>query len=331
MRRPISSWVRGMDSGQIRSLVESEGFELRETHISWVLMGTERVYKIKKPVRFSFLDFSTAERRAFFCGEEVRLNRRLSPDVYLGVVPITEGKEGPRIGGEGNALEHAVEMRRLDESRKMDGLLKDGKVSEAEVSAIAAIVADFHKKAEPAPAFGSPELAGAQAADLGNFRDTVDRATGLGEWVDRLLSRSAAFVKRNAPLMRKRMSDGSVRDCHGDLHCGNVFLQDGIRIMDCIEFSADFRCIDVASDVAFMAMDLDYSGRSDLSGLFVSEYLKARPDEGFEALLPFYKCYRANVRAKIAAIDYQQNPTAEARGRIDRYVLLAERYSKSLA
>ncbi len=320
-----------MDSAQIARMVQDGGYSLRETHISWVLMGKDRVFKIKKPVRFSFLDFSTFERRRFFCEEEVRLNRRLSPDVYLGVVAITEGGGRPAIGGSGEAIDHAVEMKRLDESKKMDSLLAEGKVGEGDVEGLARIVAAFHEKAERVPGRGSPEIAAAQAEDLANFRDVIEKASGLGKWVDRLLSRSGAFVRRNAPLMRRRMSDGHVRDCHGDLHSGNVFLQDGLRIIDCIEFSPDFRCIDVASDVAFMAMDLDYSGRGDLSERFVETYLDARPDPDMELLLPFYKCYRANVRAKIAAIDYQANPTAEARERIDRYVLLAERYSKGFS
>ncbi len=319
-----------MDSAQIALIRRKAGFELRETHISWVLLGKERVFKIKKPVRFSFLDFSTFERRKFFCEEEVRLNRRLSPDVYLGVVPVSEGMEGPDIGGKGKTIDHAVEMRRLDESKKMDVLLRQGLVPEGDVEELAGIVAAFHKKAGKASGYGSPELAWAQAADLGNFRETIEKASGLGKWVDRLLERSAAFVRGNAALMRGRMEGGFVRDCHGDLHSGNVFLQDGIRIIDCIEFSADFRCIDVASDVAFMAMDLDYAGRSDLSDRFVAAYMRESGDREMELLLPFYKCYRANVRAKIAAIDFQGKPTAEARERIDRYVLLAERYSKVL-
>ncbi len=319
-----------MDSAQIGRMVEDGGYGLRETHISWVLMGRDMVFKIKKPVKFSFLDFSTYERRMFFCGEEVRLNRRLSPDVYLGVVPVTQEGGRSAIGGVGEAIDHAVEMRRLDESRKMDAMLGRGEVGERDITELARTVAGFHERAEPAPGRGSPETAAAQAADLANFRGVIENASGLGKWVDRLLARSGDFVRRNAPLMRRRMTDGSVRDCHGDLHSGNVFLQDGLRIIDCIEFSADFRCIDVASDAAFMAMDLDYAGRGDLSEKFVETYLDARPDPEMELLLPFYKCYRANVRAKIAAIDYQAKPTAECRERIDRYVLLAERYSKSL-
>jgi uncharacterized protein len=221
-------------------------------------------------------------------------------------------------------------MRRLDESRKMDGLLREGKIGQADIVQLAKIVADFHERAEITRDHGSPELAGAQADDLKNYRDTIEKASGLGRWVDRMLERSAVFVRKNSALMRGRAHDAFIRECHGDLHSGNVFFQDGIRIIDCIEFSADFRCIDVASDIAFMAMDLDYAGRSDLSDAFVEAYLERRADPGMELLLPFYKCYRANVRAKIAAIDYQMRPNAEARSRIDRYVLLAERYSKSL-
>ena len=318
-----------MDDGQIATLQREGGFERIDTHISWVLLG-ECAYKIKKPVRFSFLDFSTRQRREFFCGEEVRLNRRLSPDVYLGVVPVSLESGRLVLEGRGDAVDHAVKMRRLDGSRKMDALLEKGEVGLDVSREMAGIVAGFHGKADRRGGYNSPELLSAQVADLSNSRDVIERACGLGKWVDRLLSRSSLFIRKNAGLLRSRAEEGYVRDCHGDLHSGNVFLQDGIRIIDCVEFSEDFRCIDVASDVAFMAMDLECRGRPDLSDAFVEAYSAATGDPGLEALLPLYKCYRANVRAKIAAIDYQSSPTAEARGRIDRYVLMAERYAKSL-
>jgi hypothetical protein len=319
-----------MDRGQIASLLEG-GYELIQTHISWVLLGRSEVYKIKKPLKFSFLDFSTLEKRGFFCAEEVRLNRRLAEDVYKGVEAVIEAEGGYSFGGKGRLEDYAVRMRRLDGSKKMDRLLKCDGVSEKEVEGIAGIVADFHAKAGVSGGdFNSPQLIGSQIGDLGNLRDAIERASGFGEWVDRILRRSELFIKRNEKLLRKRIEEGFVRDCHGDLHSGNVFFDGGIKIIDCIEFSRDFRCIDVVSDIAFMAMDLEYNGRADLSEAFMGEYAARTGDEGLELLLPFYKCYRANVRAKIAAIEWMQKRSQDARERIDRYVLLAEKYSKTL-
>ena len=309
----------------IARLARNTGSEVIETHISWLLLG-EYVYKIKKPVKFSFLDFSTPEKRRFYCAEEVRLNSRLSPDVYIGVVGVGDsGFSEPEGAGE-----HAVKMRRLSEESKMDALLGRGKVAESDIRRLAEAIAGFHLKAERTPGYGSASLVAEQAADLSSMREAIEKASGLGRWVDKLLSRSAIFLRRNRELMEGRRKE-FVRDCHGDLHSQNVFFQDGIKIIDCIEFSRDFRCIDVASDLAFMAMDLDYAGRDDLSGLLVERYLELTGDAGLEALLPFYKCYRANVRAKIAAIEWTQKPTHLSRERIDRYVLLAEKYSKTLS
>ncbi|MEW6722505.1 MAG: phosphotransferase [Candidatus Micrarchaeota archaeon] len=306
-------------------------FELRETHISWLLLGKDEVFKIKKPLKFSFLDFSTPERRRFFCGEEVRLNRRLSPDVYLGVSDVCSGSGGHAFDNGGEAVDAAVRMKRLDESSKMDSLLARGAVGEAEVREIARIVASFHKNAEvPGGEFNSPKMIGGQIADLGSQRGAIENASGFGEWVDRILSKSALFIKKNDVLLKKRMREGMVRDCHGDLHSGNIFMQDGIKIIDCIEFSSEFRCIDVASDAAFLAMDLDFAGREDLAEAFVDRYVRETGDGELETLLPFYKCYRANVRAKIAAIEWSQNPSNEVRMRMERYVLLAEKYSKTM-
>lgn len=310
----------------IELLARRTGSEILETHISWVLMG-EFVYKVKKPVRFSFLDFSSLDRRKHFCQEEVRLNSRLCPEVYLGVVGIGEDSDFCPIE---SASEYAVKMVRLDEGKKMSNLLKADKISASDIEALAGMIADFHLKAEPAPAYNSAEQIAAQVADLGGFRGSIEKASGLGKWVDRLLSKSALFIRRNRELIERRRK-GYVRDCHGDLHSHNIFFQDGIKIIDCIEFSRDFRCLDVASDLAFLAMDLDYSGREDLSELLVRTYIARTGDKELESLLLFYKCYRANVRAKIAAIEWAQKPSDGARERIDRYVLLAESYSKRLS
>ncbi|MCI0503668.1 hypothetical protein L0Y65_03060 [Candidatus Micrarchaeota archaeon] len=324
-----------MERGDIEGLVKSTGAELVETHISWVLIGDSEVFKIKKPVKFSFLDFSSLERRKFFCGEEVRLNRRLSPDVYLGVVPICLEGGKPAMGGGGEPVEYAVRMKTLDREKMMDRLVGQGRVWAEDVRELAAQVARFHKIAEVAKDdYGSPALVSSQIADLANHRSTIEKACGLGKWVDEIVARSERFIKRNGKLLLKRREGGMVRDCHGDLHTRNVFLQggkEGIRITDCIEFSRDFRCIDVASDVAFMAMDLDYCGREDLSEAFIDAYAAETQDTELETLLPLYKCYRANVRAKIAAIEWSgSGGREEERQRIDRYTLLASKYARGL-
>ncbi|MFH0737886.1 MAG: phosphotransferase [Candidatus Micrarchaeota archaeon] len=324
-----------MEKKDIDILVKDGGFALAETHISWVLLGHDFVFKIKKPVKFSFLDFSTLEKRRFFCEEEVRLNRRLAPEVYLGVVPITaqEGGSGAvGFGGHGRVVDYAVKMARLDQNKMMDRLLAEGKISEEDVRRLAAKVAAFHEKAERVKGdYNSPKTIGAQVADLGNFRDTIEKAAGLGRSVDLVLERSAGFIMRSEGLLHRRIAEGRVRDCHGDLHSGNIFFDGDIRIIDCIEFSRDFRCIDVASDIAFMAMDLDFAERDDLSDSFVDEYISRSGDRDIEALITFYKCYRANVRAKIAAIDWTNGQDEAGRMRIIRYMDLAESYAKRLS
>ncbi len=279
-----------MDDKQVLEMAETQGAELVQTHISWVLIGDKDVFKIKKPVKFSFLDFSSLERRKMFCEEEVRLNRRLSPDVYLGVAPITDtggalsfGEAG-EPGGKGKILDYAVRMKKLDRNMMMDKLVMQGKLGKDDMATLAGIVADFHAKAEVVRGeFGSPALVLSQIADLANHRGSIEKACRLGKWVDEILSRSERFLKSNEALLKGRVAQGRIRDCHGDLHTRNVFFQggkEGIRITDCIEFSRDFRCIDVASDIAFMAMDLDYCGREDLSKAFVDAYSARSDDDG---------------------------------------------------
>jgi len=347
-----------MDDSEVRLLMGSFGsnqtVELRQTHISWVILAGRFAYKIKKPVKFSFLDFTTLDKRKRLCEEEVLLNQRLSPDIYLGVVAITKTiptkkpessnpesatiktentkPETIELGGKGIIIDYAVKMKRLDENRMMDRLLDRGEVSEKHVEELARIVADFHGRIEAVKeGYNSPEMVGKQIADLGAFRETIEKAAGLGRNVDFVLERSAAFIRANDELMRERAAGGWVRDCHGDLHSGNIFIQDGrIIIIDCIEFSRDFRCVDVASEIAFMAMDLDAHGREDLSGLFVETYLSKTHDSQLETLLPIYKCYRANVRAKIAAIDFGGSGSSEAAERIKKYMTLAEKYATML-
>ncbi|HID73197.1 TPA: helix-turn-helix domain-containing protein, partial [Candidatus Micrarchaeota archaeon] len=317
-----------MDEGQIEKLKESMKADFIETHISWIFLKGDFVYKIKKPVKFSFLDFSTLEKRRELCGEEVRLNKRLSPDVYLGVVPVVEDN-GIRIEGEGELLDYAVKMRRLPQERRMDILLAEGKVSEEHIERIAGIVAGFHKMIDVIPdkEYSSADVVKGQIDDLGSFRDTIEKACGMGAKVGFVLEKCGTFIGANRELFGKRQEEGRIKDCHGDLHSANIFITDDIIIFDCIEFSRDFRYVDVSSEIAFMAMDLDAFGKPDFSRLFVEKYVELSGDKEALELLDLYKCYRANVRAKIAAIDYSQHPGDEPKERIMKYMELAERYA----
>lgn len=336
-----------MDIDQIKTIMKGLAEpQLRETHISWVLLSGDKAYKIKKPVKFSFLDFSTLEKRKAACEDEVRLNRRLAPDVYLGVVAITrEGKDGalriggdgsrPGFGGSGETVDFAVEMVRLDENRMMGRLLGRNEVTRGNVEELARIIADFHSRIERMKAkdgYNSPEMVREHIADLGAHRAAIDKAAGMGKIVDLVLERSEKFIKKNEGVLLRRLADGYVRECHGDLHSGNIFIEDGgrIHVIDCIEFSKDFRRVDVISEIAFMAMDLDAHDREDLAKAFIDAYQSKAKDPELGILLPFYKCYRANVRAKIAAIEFAGSGSGEAAGRIKRYMLLAERYAKML-
>jgi aminoglycoside phosphotransferase family enzyme len=258
---------------------------------------------VKKAVDLGFLDFTTLEKRRFFCEKELELNRRLCEGMYLEVVPINRSN-AIKIKGEGETVEYAVKMKRMPQQRMMSRLLEENKVDDRLVGRIAKIIADFHSKAETnrrISEFGSLALIETNWKE--NFEQTE-------EFVGKTLStedfkliheRISDFMKRNVPLFKKRMTEGRVRDCHGDIHSGNIFVTDGIYIFDAIEFNERFRYSDVASDIAFLAMDLDFKERTDLSDFFVERYIKYSGDQELTKLLPFYKCYRAYVRGKVTS------------------------------
>lgn len=282
---------------------------LIETHISWVLLAGDHAYKIKKPVKLPFLDFSSLALRKHFCEEEARLNRRFAPDIYLGVVPIhDEPGFGLRMGGSrGQVVEHAVQMRRFDEAGRLDRVSARGELSAAHLSDLAETVAAFHDKAAVTTGrFGSPAQVLAPALD--NFHDlgqmlpaasdgaTHRRLAALREWTVRQHQSLAGLI-----VSRQRA--GRVRECHGDLHLANMVLIDGrVRLFDCLEFNDELRWIDVANEVAFTYVDLLDHGRAGLANWYVDEVLSHSGDYEAARLLPFYAVYRALVRAKVAAI-----------------------------
>jgi aminoglycoside phosphotransferase family enzyme len=281
---------------------ESTGkIELIQTHISFVFLTDQYVYKVKKPVNFGFLDFSNLEKRRLNCEKELLLNRRLCPDIYLEVVTINKSKT-LKIKGSGETVEYALKMKRLPQDRLMTHLLRDCKVDKKTIDNIAKIVAKFHSEAQTNSEIN--EFGGLRIVKTNwdeNFTQTTKyiNQTILKVDFDLIHSKINDFMAKKKALFESRVDGKRIRDCHGDLHSGNIFVTDQICIFDAIEFNDRFRYSDVASDVAFLAMDLDYQNRRDLSEYFIAQYLVYSKDAQLKQLLPFYKCYRAYVRGKV--------------------------------
>jgi len=316
---------------------EVEQIELKQTHISWVFLTGKFVYKIKKAVDFGFLDFSTLEKRRFFCEKELELNRRLCGDMYLEVVPINKS-DRVKINGEGETVEYAVKMKRMPEEKIMTRLLEEGKVDRKLVDRMAKIIAEFHSKAETGKRIGE---FGSLPMIEKNWRENFGQSEEfIGETISeesyRLIrERTEEFMRGNAAFFAKRVAENRIRECHGDIHSGNIFVADRIYIFDAIEFNERFRFCDVASDIAFLAMDLDFKDRSDLSKSFVERYVKYSGDREVEKLLDFYKCYRAYVRGKVVSFKLKDSSVDEeekssAKKEAKAYFELATVYARQL-
>jgi uncharacterized protein len=311
--------------------------ELIQTHISFVFLTDKYVYKVKKAVNFGFLDFSTLDKRRVFCQKELELNRRLCPEIYLEVVSINKS-EVIRIGGSGETVEYALKMLRLPQEQIMTVLLKEGKVDKKTVDEIAAKVAWFHSKAETNSEineFGSLKIVKTNWDE--NFSQTTKyiNQTILQADYQFLQTKINNFLNQNTALFESRIAGKRIRDCHGDLHSGNIFITDRICIFDAIEFNDRFRYSDVAADVAFLAMDLDYQRRTDLADYFIHQYLAYSKDQTLLQMLPFYKCYRAYVRGKVISFRLDdKNIGAEekvsATKEAQAYFKLAAEYAKNL-
>jgi hypothetical protein len=320
----------------LKSDLRDRGYELIETHISRVFLGADEVFKVKKPVSLGFLDFSTLEKRRRACEAEVELNRRLAPDVYLGVVPVTVGDDGRhRVGGDGEPVEWAVRMKRLPDRRRADHLLAAGELGDGAVERIAAHLAGFHRDArcdDETAHFGELDTIRKNVEE--NFeqtRDTIgdhlspEEAAEIERWQKRFLADQAA-------LFAGRVEAGRVRDGHGDLRLEHVYLRPeekgGVTVVDCIEFNQRFRFADVCADVAFLAMDLTWQGRTDLAERFLAAYAREANDYDLYPLVDFYESYRAFVRAKVSSIlaadpDAESEARERAAGEARRYYLLA--------
>ena len=307
----------------------------RDTHISKVFLTGRYVYKIKKPVNLEFLDFTTLEKRRHFCHQEVTLNRRLTRNVYLDVVPITFRDGRYHLAGSGRPVEYAVKMRQLPDDRSMVRLLRKGKIDEEALQDLARILARFYGRVSTGGhinTFGSWETVWANCEE--NFRQMeVFVGTILDERMFQIVRAAArSFLRRWQELFEHRIENDKIRDCHGDLRSGHVYFTDGIQIIDCIEFNERFRYGDIASDLAFLAMDLDYEGYPQIAHSLLKAYVVYTRDQDVFVLLDFYKCYRAFVRVKVNCFRLQEGDLDEhERGRLTtethRYMDLAYSYA----
>lgn len=312
--------------------------EVRQTHISIVLLADDVVYKVRKPVKLPFVDFSTLALRKRDCDAELRLNSRLAADVYLGVVPIVQCADGLVFEGEGEPVEWAVKMRRLADPDTLASRLEHNRVEPAQIEDLARQLAEFHAQAQRGPQisrFGSAEVVAANAR--GNFeqsRRQVD-VTVTAEVFARIEQRTEELTAELAPLLESRATRGVPCDTHGDLRADHVYFvtdretgQPRTVVIDCLEFNDAFRYADPVADMAFLAMDLLFADRGDLAQLFVESYFDAAGDDEGRRLLPFYVGYRAAVRGKVeglkaAEVEVPQPERAEAQTRATGYWLLA--------
>jgi aminoglycoside phosphotransferase family enzyme/predicted kinase len=287
-----------------------ERFELLETHISWVILTGDYVYKLKKPVNFGFLDFSTLEKRQFYCSEEVRLNKRLAPQIYLHTVAINGTEDHPNLDGPGPTIEYAVKMRQFRQQDQFDRLLGNKQLHRQDITELAQIIAKFHQSAlhtTTDSAFGDPDHIHAPVQENFSQIDALieseaDRAL-LSE-----VARWSQFEFENLKTnIAERKQQGFVRECHGDMHLRNIAkFHNNIVIFDCIEFNDNLRWIDVISEIAFIEMDLHDRGRRDFANVLLNAYLQNTDDYPAMRLLRYYLVYRAMVRAKVDCIRAHQ-------------------------
>jgi aminoglycoside phosphotransferase family enzyme/predicted kinase len=278
----------------------------RETHISHLFFAGTLVYKIKKAVRYDFLDFSTLARRRYYLQEELRLNRRLAPSVYLGVMPIAFDGSGWRLGGWTEPAEYVLVMRRLPEKRMLPFLLETKQVTAAMMRKLAELLAEFHRSAERVQHIESEAYFSALADQWnGNLKDLelVVRDSADREQLEAIRIFGTRFLRDHRGLLARRAVEGWVRDVHGDLHAEHVcFAPEGIQIFDCIEFNPTLRRCDLASEIAFLLMDLSVRGGETLREPFMTRYSELMIGPEAQYLLPFFECYRALVRAKVHAL-----------------------------
>lgn len=307
--------------------------ELVQTHISYVLLAGDFVYKFKKPVDFGFLDFTTLEKRSHYCHQELILNQRLCPEIYLNVIAVNRSGDFFSFNGNGSTVEYAVRMKMMPLDRMMGKVMDSGQLNKAHIQDIVNTLVPFYARARGGEELASFGLAESVAVNVLENFDQTQNFIGKGalhqKQFDHIRDYAGRFLQ-NDKLFAARSK--YVKDCHGDLYSANICLADKVYIFDCIEFNERFRYCDVASDVAFLAMDLDFHGFTDLSDFFISTFVRQSKDDGLEKMLSFYKCYRAYVRGKIGlftahAPEVDEATRKAALNQAEKYFLLAEKYA----
>ena len=329
-----SAWVQGLKNPHCYPHSVDQ-VRVVETHISWVVLTGSYAYKIKKPVKYSFVDFSTVERRRWFCDEEVRLNRRLAPEVYLGVVPITGSPAHPQIEGQEVPFEFAVRMKQFSSDQEIPDILASGEKAEGCIFQLADRIATFHaqiEKADEASSYGTSAMVWQPIQECLQeiplqllTPHTQESLSHIERWIQR-------EWRKLADVLSSRKQGGFIRECHGDLHLGNIAMFEGkVCVFDALEFEPRLRWIDVMSEVAFLVMDLEKHGHRDLAFVFLNRYLELTGDYKGLKVLRLYQVYRALVRAKVAGLRLAQLAESsvekeKAKCELTGYLELAHRF-----
>jgi aminoglycoside phosphotransferase family enzyme/predicted kinase len=314
---------------------------LIQTHTSWVFLTGKYAYKIKKPVFFGFLDYTTLSSREHFCQEEFRINQKLAPDIYYEVIPIV--RQGKKItlksrAGRYEVLDYAIKMRELPQETIMTNCLLANKVNYSNVGEIARIIANFHNESESKPSlnkYGSPEIIKYNWDE--NFAQTEPFiGITIGKKLfSKIKSNVERFFDESKDFFEKRIHDQKVKQCHGDLHSRNIFISDQVYIFDCLEFNPRFAVSDVASEIAFFVMDLEFYKHKELADFFINRYLYYTNDWELLRVLDFYKCYRAYVRGKVTSFNLNDRGMSKkekeaAKVAAIKYFSLADDYAENL-
>jgi uncharacterized protein len=336
-----------MNSRIIQRIVEEGQFshpfsvrKLVETHISYVILGTSFAYKFKKEIKYSFLDFSTLGKRKFYCEQEVLLNNRFSKGVYLKVVPVRLTNSGIRVDGRnGEIIDYAVKMKRLRENKQMHVMLDKKQVTKDHIRALAVMIRKFHERATVIHRNFNAGHFATRFNDILSVSDFVKGALGAQQAtiIKKAIHSADLFLRQHQDLFLQRVKEGHIRDCHGDLHARNIFLYHPPILFDCLEFNDEFRQIDVLDELAFFCMDLEAEGYYALSKAFIDFYFAKTKNEfgrPERLLFTYYKCYRANVRAKVNALRAMSAEEPIRQKRLDdvkKYLVLMDGYLASLS
>ena len=318
---------------------EVKEIKVIQTHISYVFLTGDYVYKVKKPVNFGFLDFTTLEKRKYFCEKEVEINSKFSPDLYIGVLPITREENGEiKINGSGKVIDYVIKMKELPQERLMSKLLEKDEINEEIIDKIISILINFYSKTESIDE--SRSLGNLETIKFNwneNFETTKSfvNITIPEKIFEEIKNKVNNFFEINKELFEKRLKENKIKWCHGDLHSNNIFVTDKIHIFDGIEFNERFACIDIAEDIAFLLMDLEFKNKKALSSYFLEKFIEKTGDRDLLKLLDFYKCYRAYVRGKVTSFKLNDpNIGREEKERVLKearsYFNLAFEYAKKL-